>query len=330
MNNIPETAYWLALVSKGSLRPELIERIFSKYNSIENLWKDSIDSFRQMHFTESEIKKILELRKVDMHYFSKINDIIKENGIKVLRYVDNTYPSILKNFGNYHIRPPLALMIKGSIENISDGAAIVGTRECSFFGHTMARSLARTIARKGYVVYSGLARGVDTEAHCGALEAKNGKTVAVLPWLSQEDFYPEENIPLASDIAKRGAILSEYYDPPKAHPAAFNARAGFVIRNRITSGLARCIILVESGSSGGTYRQATIAKDQGRKMFAVRPKSDNKVALDGFKMFVKMGATPINSAKPVLDYLRENSKKTKEIDKFGNNISFSNFTIRQF
>ena len=166
-------------------------------------------------------------------------------------------------------------------------------------------ALPRTIAKAGYVIYSGLARGIDTEAHCGALEAKNGKTVAVLPWLSEENFYPEENIPLALDIARNGAVLSEYYDPPRSYPCAPNARAAFVIRNRITSGLARCIILVESGSTGGTYRQATIARDQGRKMFAVKPKSDNKVALEGFKQFMAMGATPIESAKPVLQYLKD-------------------------
>jgi DNA processing protein len=324
--------YWLALVTKGSLRSQVIERVFLSYNSIEPLWTEKPETFRQMHITESEITKIIELRKIDLDYFIKLNALLKESGIKVIRYVDSAYPSILKDFGNYHIRPPLALLIKGYVDHIRDGVAIVGTRECSFHGHTMARTLARTIAKAGYIIYSGLARGIDTEAHCGALEAKNGKTVAVLPWLSEEDFYPDENIQLAADIARNGAVLSEYYDPPRAHPTAPNARAAFVIRNRITSGLARCIILVESGSTEGTYRQATIAKDQGRKMFAVKPKSDNKVAVEGFKQFISMGATPIESAKPVLQYLKEfsaESGKEKTIDHFTSNSLSNSFAVRR-
>ena len=214
MSQKSEVPYWLALVSKGSLSPKVIERVFASYGSIEPVWTENPDTFRKMYLTESEITKIIELRKIDMNYFLNISDLLKENGIKVVRYIDNTYPAILKDFGNYHIRPPLALLIKGSVDHLHEGVAIVGTRECSFNGHTMARSLARTIAKAGYIIYSGLARGIDTEAHCGALEAKNGKTVAVLPWLSEEDFYPEENIPLSLDIARNGAVLSEYYDPP--------------------------------------------------------------------------------------------------------------------
>ena len=97
---------------------------------------------------------------------------------------------------------------------------------------------------------------------------------------------------LASDISKNGAILSEYYEPPRVRPS-LNARAAFVIRNRITSGLARCVILVESGKIGGTHRQVTIAIKQRRKVFALKPRRDNKEAIEGFEEFVKMGATPI-------------------------------------
>jgi predicted Rossmann fold nucleotide-binding protein DprA/Smf involved in DNA uptake len=112
--------------------------------------------------------------------------------------------------------------------------------------------------------------------------------------------------------------VSEYYSPPFEHSASQQARAAFVIRNRITSGLTRCVILVESGSSEGTYRQAIIARDQGRKVFAVKPRRDNRVATEGFKKFIEMGATPIESAKPVLEYLKQYSSKVKEkrIDSF--------------
>ena len=166
--------------------------------------------------------------------------------------------------------------------------------------------------RSGYFVAAGLARGVDTEAHCGALEAPSGKTIAVLPWFHK--IYPEENVKLAFDIAKNGALISEYYTPPFENSRSQSfAKAAFVIRNRIISGLCHCIILVESGVTGGTVRQASIAAEQGRQLFAVKPKSDNKEALEGFKKFVEMGAISIQSAQPVLQYLEsKNFKAIKE------------------
>ena len=235
---------------------------------------------------------------------------LTSKNIKIIRYVDDNYPALLKDIGHYNIKAPSLLLLKGNATALSEGVAIVGTRECSFHGHTMARKLARTIAKAGYVIYSGLARGIDTEAHCGALEAR-GRTVAVLPWLSDKEFYPEENFNLIHDITKKGAIISEYYDPPREQPSQ-RAPAAFVLRNRIISGLARCVILVESGKSAGTYRQAAIAKDQGRRMFAVKPKKDNKIALEGFNQFVKLGATPIDCAQPVLEFLKQVSPQERK------------------
>lgn len=319
MNYPSDIPYWLALAAKSALPIPKLEAIFNNHHSLEPLWTENVDFLRCEDFNDSEIRKILEYRlSVKINYYQTLTKTLESKEIKIIRYVDNDYPSILKDFGNYHIKPPLAFLLKGSVDALDEGVAIVGTRECSFHGHMMARRIARTIAKAGYIIYSGLARGVDTEAHCGALEASYGRTVAILPWLSEQDFYPEENINLAADITKKGAILSEYYEPPRVHPS-LNARAAFVIRNRITSGLARCIILVESGATGGTYRQASIAKDQGRKMFAVKPKSDNKRAMEGFKQFIEMGATPIESAKPVLEFLSLNSGvKIKRIDSFSN------------
>jgi DNA processing protein len=310
--------YWLALTARSALPISKIEELYSRKKSIEALWTESVPFLKQNGFAESEIRKIFEIRNtLDIKYFKSLESILTSINIKIIRYVDDSYPALLKDFGHYNIKPPSVLLLKGNFAALGEGVAIVGTRECSFHGHTMARKLARTIAKAGYIIYSGLARGIDTEAHCGALEAR-GRTVGVLPWLSDKEFYPEENFNLAHEIIKKGAIISEYYDPPREHPSQ-GAPAAFVLRNRITSGLARCVILVESGGGAGTYRQAAIARDQGRQMFAVKPKKDNKIALEGFNQFVKMGATPIDSPKPVLEFLKQiPSKKGKDemIDKF--------------
>lgn len=318
-----ETAYWLALMSKDRLLPiPKIEQIFTEFGTVEPLWKEKPEFlFKTLGLSSNEVNKIMTFRETaKIGYYIRENEIIAKEGIRVIKYVDKEYPQALKNFGDYYISAPLVLLFKGSIECIGGGVAIVGTRQCSFYGHMMARKLARTIAKEGYKIISGLARGVDTEAHCGALEAGGGKTIAVLPWLDR--VYPSENSKLVYDIIKRGGVLSEHYKPPRDHPS-MHARAAFVIRNRIISGLSRCVILVESGLGGGTFRQATIAIKQKRKVFALKPRQDNKEAVEGFEEFVKMGATPIESAKPVLEYLKRLSMikpKERRIDSFYENL----------
>jgi DNA processing protein len=115
-----------------------------------------------------------------------------------------------------------------------------------------------------------------------------------------EPIYPEEHDELAKDIEKRGAVLSETFQSP------FNksAPARFVQRNRITSGISRCVIAVESDEEGGTVHQVRIALAQRRKVFALQPKGNDR-ARRGFKTFIDMGATPFKSAKEVLDFLKE-------------------------
>lgn len=320
MDELSDLPYWLALMGKDRLVPiQAIQESMTKNNSISELWEINPELLGTWGFSTNEIRRFVEFRasfKLE-HHQRALESLVKQN-IQIVTYIDPDYPAILKDNGNYYIKPPLAFLIKGSIKNIGEGVAIVGTRECSFHGHMMARKLAKTIAKAGYFVAAGLARGVDTEAHCGALEAPSGKTIAVLPWFDK--IYPEENVKLAADIAKNGAIISEYYKPPFENSRSQSfAKAAFVIRNRIISGLCRCIILVESGVTGGTFRQASIAAEQGRQLFAVKPKSENKEALEGFRKFVEMGAIPIESAKPVLQFLEsKNFKSIKEqkIDHF--------------
>jgi DNA processing protein len=159
----------------------------------------------------------------------------------------------------------------------------------------MALRIARTLATKGYVIVSGLARGTDEWAHFGALKANGGRTVAVLPWM--DPIYPPEHAELLSEIERRGAVVSE-------HPTQVfwkSARGKFVERNRITSGLSKCVIAVESDEAGGTVHQVELALAQGKKVFAVVPKSQR--AKRGFELFLKKGAVALRSVDGVLEYL---------------------------
>ena len=144
---------------------------------------------------------------------------------------------------------------------------------------------------------SGLARGADTEAHVGALSVKEGRTVAVLAWF--DPLYPPDNEELSKSIEQRGAIISERYERPKSFAAGT-----FVERNRITSGISRCVIAVESDEEVGRCIKFALQLCKGRRSFAVTPKNGDTRAMRGFRMFMKMGAIPISSSDPVVEFLR--------------------------
>lgn len=317
--NFSDSIYWLALQERHWLVPALkVEQVFNQFGSLEQLWKADPSDLYSLGLSETSVSNFLRYRNsVRFEDYERLVQILASHKVRLLRYVDKDYPFALKDLGKASDGPPLVLFHKGSIVDFSDCVAIVGTRECSHYGHVMARKLGKTIAKSGYTVISGLARGIDTEAHCGALEAPRGRTIAVLAWM--DPIYPAENVELAKDIMARGALLSERYFRPSSKFTKL-APGKFVERNRITSGLSRCIIAVESGKEGGTVHQVRIALTQGRKVFVVKPKSGNQRAKEGYKIFLDMGATPISSAKQVLDFLRKSSgQKTledKRIDSF--------------
>lgn len=321
--------YWLALQNKRWVMPvSAVEQVFNQFHSLEQLWKADSHYLSDLGLDERSIAKFLRYRNsVRFEDYEQLVGILERSKVKVFRYIDKEFPAALKDLGKSIEGPPLLLFHKGSFANFNNCVAIVGTRDPSHFGHIMARKLGRAIAKKGYTVVSGLARGVDTEAHCGALEVTRGRTIAILAWLNP--VYPPENTELSMDIIARGALLSERYYKLGLRLGKSN-RAKFVERNRITSGIARCVIAVESGKEGGTVHQVRIALSQGRKVFTIKPKSGNKRAEEGYKIFVKMGATPIKSARPVLDFLEKSSSQTvfgeKRIDSFSRNsvLAFDN------
>jgi len=322
-----DLVYWLALQEKRWFVPATkVEQIFNQLGSLEQLWKADTFYLYNLGLSETSVSGFLKYRNsVHLDDYQRLVDVLTRNKVSLLRYVDKNYPTSLKDLGKSLDGPPLVLLHKGSLYNFSDCVAIVGTRELSHYGHIMARKLAKTIAKSGYTIVSGLARGTDTEAHCGALEVPRGKTIAVLAWM--DPIYPPENVELAKDIVARGALLSERYLKPSSKFGKLTP-GKFVERNRITSGISRCVIAVESGKEGGTVHQVRIALSQGRKVFAVKQKSGNQRAKEGYKIFLDMGATPINSAKPVLDFLKKSAaQKTFEDKKIE---SFSQRSIIAF
>jgi DNA processing protein len=191
--------------------------------------------------------------------------------------------------------PPARLFLRGNgaAELLGrPSVAIVGARACSPYGTQVARMLGRELARAGLVVISGLARGVDGEAHRGALDA-DGHTIAVLGCGIDRD-YPAVHTALATEITERSLIVSEY--EPGVEPAPWR----FPARNRIIAGLAAATIVVEARERSGALITADFALDDGREVFAV-PGEITSALSAGTNDLLRLGATPLTSAADVLE-----------------------------
>lgn len=190
--------------------------------------------------------------------------------------------------------PPVGLFVRGHapLELLARPAvAVVGARACSGYGASVARSLGRELAAAGLVVVSGLARGVDGEAHRGALDA-GGTTVAVLGCGVDRD-YPAAHADLARRIAETGLIVSEY--APGVEPAPWR----FPARNRIVAGLCAATVVVEARERSGALITADLALEEGREVFAV-PGEITSALSSGTNGLLKLGAAPLTHASDVL------------------------------
>jgi DNA processing protein len=217
---------------------------------------------------------------------------LRENGVGVRLLCETGYPHLLKEIS----MPPPVLFTKGDLSGMgSTAVAVVGSRKASLAGTAMAATLARDLAELGFVVVSGLARGIDTAAHKGALET-GGRTVAVLG-SGIDDIYPPENIALADLISKSGAVISEL--PPGSPPL----RQNFPRRNRIISGLCLGTVVVEAGEISGALITASCALEQNRSVFAV-PSTPGFSRSKGANRLLREGATLVESASDIVEELR--------------------------
>jgi len=208
------------------------------------------------------------------------------------------YPSALSDIPD----PPAVLFFEGELENALQKpvVAVIGSRRSSVYGLGVARSLSRALSSSGICVTSGLARGIDGEAHRGSLAA-GGPPIAVLG-CGIDVPYPPEHSKLARSITNCGALVSEY--PPGTKPDRFN----FPERNRIISGLSRGVIVVEAGERSGTMITVNSALDQGREVFAV-PGEVTRSTSFGTNRLLKEGANLVTSVDDVLEVLGISVKK---------------------
>ena len=203
---------------------------------------------------------------------------------------DAGYPKMLKEIHD----PPIGLYRKGSYEFGQPCIAIVGSRRTTLYGQSIAKKFGAELARLGFCVVSGLARGIDTAAHEGVLSV-GGKTAAVLG-TGIDIIYPSENLGLYRRIAETGAVLSEFPFGRKAD------RQSFAMRNRIVSGMSDAVVVVESDVNGGAMITARFAGEQGRLLYAVPGRIDQPTSA-GCHQLIRDGATLLTSVDDILNEL---------------------------
>lgn len=211
-----------------------------------------------------------------------------EQGLGMTCWEDEEYPGSLRNIHN----APFVLYYQGNLTLLQDmGIAIVGARKASQYGRIVARKLASELAAAGAVIVSGMARGIDTEAHRGALEA--GVTIAVLG-SALDCPYPPENKKLYQLIAEKALVVSEF--PAGTRPEPGN----FPMRNRIICGLSRGVVVVEAGQRSGALITADFALEQGRDVFAV-PGPINSSSSVGTNHLIQQGAKLVCSVEDIVE-----------------------------
>lgn len=233
------------------------------------------------------------------------------NNISVITQQDGAYPELLKNIAD----PPVCLYIKGNMSHDEISIAVVGSRRASGYGITTSRKISSELAEFGICVISGMARGIDTAAHQGALSS-GGRTIAVFG-CGLDIVYPPENRRLMERIIENGAVVSEY--PPGTIPAPHH----FPVRNRIVSGMSIGILVVEAGEKSGSLITAQLALEQGRDVYAL-PGNVISINSIGTNKLIQDGAKLVTSVYDIIDEIRwyKNFKKN-------NLLNLNDFRIRK-
>ena len=212
--------------------------------------------------------------------------------IKKLKKGDKKYPKALGEIYN----PPTLLFVAGEIlESDANAVAIVGTRRATLYGLGQCERIAFDLALRGITVVSGMAKGIDTAAHRGALKA-GGRTIAVLG-SGHDNIYPTENKKLYTEIIKSGAVVSEF--PPETLPFPTN----FPRRNRIVSGMSKGVLVIEAPKRSGALITANFALEQGREVFAM-PGNISSVKSFGTNALIKEGAKLVETVDDILEELK--------------------------
>lgn len=284
-----ETLAALAIRSAAGIGAILGNRLVRAFGSAADALAASVSELATVEGMRSDVADSLRCDEHRARHEAAL-DLCESRGIRVLVPESEGYPPHLLNLDDR----PLVLFARGACVWPERAVALVGTRLASQTGLKVARDFARYFAQRGIGVVSGLARGIDTAAHEGALEG-GGLTLAVIG-SGLDALYPPENRGLAQTIASRGTVLSEYF--PEETASSFH----FPVRNRIISGLSQGVVVVEAPRRSGALGTADWALDQGREVMAV-PAGPFTRSAEGSVDLIKKGAACVTTPEEVLQAL---------------------------
>jgi len=296
-----ETAYWVAFdkLSGTGLGIARLKMLYERFGSLKEVW----------HLPSRELPEIRGLTREQLKTFEDQRRIVNpevfmaelfQKGVTALPYCHPLYPYLLRDIAD----PPLVLYMKGKLTalDFAHCVSIVGTRKPTPYGQKYAKEIAKNLALQGATIVSGMAVGIDSYAHWGAIE-NNAKTVAVLG-CGIDICYPSSNKPLYKKLSEEGlgAVISEYYPGTKPEKWMFPAR------NRIVSGLSQATIVIEAGLESGAIITGRLAFEQNRQTFALPGRIDNDMSRGTHKLIADSQARILTDWKDILNELKWISK----------------------
>jgi len=294
-----EILHWSALSLVPGLGPRTAVRLLTQFGSVQALFRASKEELMRAGLAAGIAQSISSGCMFDPA--SEQVDKLKASGAALIPLVDEAYPSQLREIYD----PPIALYARGRLE-LLEGVmvAIVGSRRATAYGAAVAGRFARELAARGVTVVSGMARGIDTAAHLGALEgsAESGcSTIAVFAG-GLDVIYPAENRRLADRIGREGLIVTEQPFGTPTYPTSFPAR------NRIVSGLSAGVVVVEGEQYSGSAVTARLALDQNREVFAVPGNITSSLSYAP-NLLIRQGAQLVQSVEDILSDLPAEARR---------------------
>ncbi len=281
------TVPWLTLKSVPGIGNLLFNRLVRDIGSPQMVLRSSTQRLGGVAGMTPRLAEAITRHVCPDWVYRDIERSIKK-GYKIITQQNPSYPALLLHIAD----PPPVLYCYGGLVGSQCHIAMVGSRKATAYGKTSAKGLARDLAARGVSVVSGMARGIDTAAHLGALEG-GGKTVAVLG-SGLERVYPAENLKLFDRIAENGAVISEFALDAEPEPHHFPQR------NRIISGMALGTVVVEAAKRSGSLITARLAAEQGREVYAV-PGSIHAATAQGTHDLIKQGAKLVENAQDIIE-----------------------------
>lgn len=277
----------LALTLVSGIGPRLQATLLEELQSPQSVLNASVDRLMQINGIGQKVAERI-VSPINLPAAKDMLQRCQDAAVQLLGKGSPDYPGLLAEVSD----SPSILFCRGSITEADRLAvSLVGSRRCTAYGRRQAERLAGALARAGFTIVSGLARGIDAAAHRGALNA-GGRTIAVMA-TGVTEIYPPEHADLAVEIAKQGAVVSEFPLDQKPRPGMFPQR------NRIISGLCLGSIVVEATERSGSLHTARHAMEQGREVFAV-PGPIDSLASEGCHRLIRDGVTLVRNADDVI------------------------------